>query len=235
MAQEGILPMAVSNHLKIALPEYDARIRTFIPDYEEMLDAAAASLVAAGRPLMAVVDLGTGTGALLSRVADVATHAALVGIDEDEGMLEMAARRLAAQVPRLIAENFVRAEIPRCDAITASFALHHIEQRRTRKALYARARQALRPGGVLVSADCHPPANAALAAAGRDAWHAHLATSYGPRKAESFLNAWAGEDFYVPLDAELALLQSAGFTTDVSWRKGAFAVIVARAGRGRRR
>jgi tRNA (cmo5U34)-methyltransferase len=235
MAQEGILPMAVSSHLKIALPEYDARIRTFIPDYEEMLDAAAASLVAAGRPLMAVVDLGTGTGALLSRVADVATHAALVGIDEDEGMLEMAARRLAAQVPRLIAENFVRAEIPPCDAITASFALHHIEQRRTRKALYARARQALRPGGVLVSADCHPPANAALAAAGRDAWHAHLATSYGPRKAESFLKAWAGEDFYVPLDAELALLQSAGFTTDVSWRKGAFAVIVARAGRGRRR
>ncbi len=49
--------MAVSSHLKIALPEYDARIRTFIPDYEEMLDAAAASLVAAERPLMAVVDL----------------------------------------------------------------------------------------------------------------------------------------------------------------------------------
>jgi tRNA (cmo5U34)-methyltransferase len=234
MAQEGILPMAVSSHLKIALPEYDARIRTFIPDYEEMLDAAAASLVAAERPLMAVVDLGTGTGALLSRVADVARHAALIGIDEDEGMLGMAARRLAAQAPRLIVEDFVRAEIPRCDAITASFALHHIEQRRAKKALYARARKALRPGGVLVSADCHPPANAALAAAGRDAWHAHLADSYGPRKAESFLQAWAGEDFYVPLDAELALLQSAGFTTDVSWRKGAFAVIVARAGRARR-
>jgi ubiquinone/menaquinone biosynthesis C-methylase UbiE len=234
MAQEGILPMAVASHLKIALPEYDARIRTFIPDYEEMLDVAAASLVAAERPLMVVVDLGTGTGALLSRVADVARHAALIGIDEDEGMLGMAARRLAAQAPRLIAEDFVRAAMPRCDAITASFALHHIEQRRTRKALYARARKALRPGGVLVSADCHPPANAALAAAGRDAWHAHLADSYGPRKAESFLQAWAGEDFYVPLDVELALLQSAGFITDVSWRKGAFAVIVARTGRARR-
>jgi ubiquinone/menaquinone biosynthesis C-methylase UbiE len=234
MAQEGILPMAVSSHLKIALPEYDARIRTFIPDYEEMLDTAAASLVAAERPLMAVVDLGTGTGALMSRVAEVAAHAALIGIDEDEGMLTMAADRLAAQAPRLIAEDFVRADLPRCDAITASFALHHIEQRRTRKALYARARKALRPGGLLVSADCHPPANAALAAAGRDAWHAHLASSYGPRKAESFLQAWAGEDFYVPLDVELALLQSVGFATDVSWRKGAFAVIVARAGRGRR-
>jgi SAM-dependent methyltransferase len=234
MAQKGILPMAVSSHLKIALPEYDARIRTFIPDYEEMLDAAAASLVAAERPLRAVVDLGTGTGALLSRVAEVASHAALIGIDEDEGMLAMAARRLAAQAPRLIVDDFVRAEMPRCDAITASLALHHIEQRRTRKALYARARKALRAGGVLVSADCHPAANPALAAAGRAAWHAHLASSYGPRKAESFLQAWAGEDFYVPLDVELELLQSAGFTTDVFWRKGAFAVIVARAGRRRR-
>jgi SAM-dependent methyltransferase len=235
MAQEGILPMAVSSHLKIALPEYDARIRTFIPDYEEMLDAAAASLVAAERPLMAVVDLGTGTGALLSRVAEVARHAALIGIDEDEGMLGLAARRLAAQAPRLIAEDFVRSEIPRCDAITASLSLHHIERRRTKQALYARARKALRSGGVLVSADCHPPGNSALAAAGRAAWHAHLASSYGPRKAEGFLQAWAGEDFYVPLDGELALLHSAGFTTDVSWRKGVFAVIVARAGRGRRR
>jgi hypothetical protein len=33
---------------------------------------------------------------------------------------------------------------------------------------------------------------------------------------------------------ELALLQSAGFITDVSWRKGAFAVIVAMTGRARR-
>jgi methylase of polypeptide subunit release factors len=35
-------------------------------NYEEMLAVAAASLVAAARPLMTVVDLGTGTGALLA-------------------------------------------------------------------------------------------------------------------------------------------------------------------------
>jgi len=225
--------MAVSSHLKIALHEYDARIRTFIPDYEEMLDVAAASLIAAERPLMTVVDLGTGTGALLSRVGEVAQKAALIGIDEDEGMLGMAGRRLAAQAPRLIAKDFVKAEIPACDAITASLALHHIELRRTKKALYARARKALRPGGVLVSADCYPPASVALADASRAAWHAHLAESYGPKRAESFLQAWAGEDFYVPLDAEIGLLQGAGFSTEVAWRKGAFAVIVGKVGRGR--
>jgi ubiquinone/menaquinone biosynthesis C-methylase UbiE len=223
----------VSSHLKIALSEYDARIRTFIPDYEEMLDAAASALVAAGRPVKTVVDLGTGTGALAARVARSVPDARLIGIDEDEGMLGMAARRLKKHRATLTAGNFVRAALPRCDAITASFALHHIEQRREKKALYTRARSALRTGGVLVSADCHPASNPALAAASRATWHAHLAKSYGPRKAESFLRAWAHEDFYVPLDAELNLLQAAGFTTEVVWRRGSFAVIAGKAGRAR--
>ena len=223
--------MAVSSHLKIALGEYDARIRTFIPNYEEMLDAAASALVVAARPLKTVVDLGTGTGALAARVAAVAPRVRLVGIDEDEGMLGMAARRLKKHPATLVAGNFVRAPLPRCDAITASFALHHIEQRRTKEALYVRARAALGTGGVLVSADCHPPSNPALAAASRKAWLAHLAKSYGPRKAESFLRAWAHEDFYVPLDVELNLLQSAGFTTEIVWRRGSFAVIAAKARR----
>ncbi|MGE3889145.1 MAG: trans-aconitate 2-methyltransferase [Vicinamibacterales bacterium] len=225
--------MAVSSHLKIALNEYDARIRTFIPDYEAMLDAAAGALVVAGRPVRTVVDLGTGTGALAARVARAIPGVELVGIDEDEGMLGMAARRLKRHPATLIAGNFVRAPLPRCDGMTASFALHHIEQRRVKRALYVRARAALRNGGALVSADCHPASNRALAAAGREAWHAHLAKSYGPRRAESFLRAWAHEDFYVPLDAEVKLLQSAGFTTDIVWRRGSFAVIAAIAGRGR--
>ncbi|MDH4062894.1 MAG: class I SAM-dependent methyltransferase [Acidobacteriota bacterium] len=225
--------MAVSSHLKIALHEYDARIRTFIPDYEEMLEVAASALVAAARPVRTVVDLGTGTGALVARVASVVPDAAIVGVDEDLGMLRMAERRLKTHRVTLVTGDFVRWDLPGCDAITASFALHHIEHRRTRKALYARARLSLRRGGVLVSADCHPAANPALAAAGRRAWHAHLAGRYGPRKAESFLRAWAAEDFYEPLDSELGLMQAAGFQTDVVWRRGAFAVIAATACRRR--
>jgi ubiquinone/menaquinone biosynthesis C-methylase UbiE len=225
--------VAVASHLKIALGEYDARIRTFIPDYEEMLDTATAALAAAARPLATVVDLGTGTGALAARVAADTGCRMLVGIDEDEGMLGMAARRLKTAPATLVTADFVGAALPRCDAITASFALHHIEHRRARKAMFARARKALRAGGVLVSADCHPASNPRLAAAGRQAWHRHLARSYGTRKAEAFLRAWAQEDFYVPLDAELALLTAAGFSTDVVWRRGSFAVIAAKAGRTR--
>jgi hypothetical protein len=56
---------------------------------------------------------------------------------------------------------------------------------------------------------------------------AHLRESYSTRKAEALLRAWGKEDVYVSLDAELALLQSAGFMVDVAWRRGMFAVIVA--------
>jgi SAM-dependent methyltransferase len=219
--------MAVSTHLQIDLREYDARIRTFIPHYEEMLEAAVAALHAAGRPVETVVDLGTGTGALVARVGKVLKRARLVGIDEDEGMLAMAARRLPVRRTTLVFDNFLRAALPRCDAVTASFALHHVAHQRTKKALFRRIRSALRPGGVMVSADCHPCSHPALAAAGRAAWRDHLASTYGRRKADGFLQAWSHEDFYVPLDAELALLRGAGLSPEVAWRRDAFAVIVA--------
>jgi ubiquinone/menaquinone biosynthesis C-methylase UbiE len=221
--------MAVSSHLNIDLSEYDARIRTFIPHYDAMLAAAVAALRAAGRPVETVVDLGTGTGALARLVAMALKRARLVGIDEDAGMLAMAARRLPRRRTRLVHGNLLTTALPRCDAVTASFALHHIEHPRTKRSLYRRVQAALRPGGVLVSADCHPSTRPALAATGRTLWRDHLASTYGRRGAEAFLRAWAHEDFYVPLADELSLLRGAGLSPEVTWRRDSFAVIVATA------
>jgi hypothetical protein len=50
--------MGVAAHLGIRLREYDARIRTFIPHYEEMLDAAAA-VAATGAPQIAPAVVAT--------------------------------------------------------------------------------------------------------------------------------------------------------------------------------
>lgn len=220
--------MSVSSHLAITIDEYDTRIRTFIPDYEKMLGVAA-RMAAAVQRCKTVVDLGIGTGALAVRVARLTPHITILGIDEDDGMLGMAARRLRGRRASFVHDSFLRAPLPPCDAIVASFALHHIASPRVKRALYVRARQALRKGGRLVSADCHPSKLAALAAEGRRAWRDHIARTYGARRAEGFLRAWAAEDFYMPLETELQLLQSAGFTVDVVWRRGAFAVLVAEA------
>ena len=214
--------MTVASHLGIQLAEYDRSIRRFIPDYEEMLDAAADVVDPKART---IVELGIGTGALAARCLKRAPSATVVGFDADPGILALAARRLR-DAGTLHTANFVRAALPAADAVVASFALHHVRTRQAKMQLYRRIRAALRPGGLLISADCHPAADRARWMAQRYAWKSHLRDSYGAAKAEAFLQAWSHEDTYVPLDAELLLLQRAGFSVDVAWRRDAFAVVV---------
>ena len=219
--------MSVATHLGIDLADYDARIRTFIPNYETMLDAGARAIPRRART---IVDLGTGTGALAARCLKRAPRASLVGIDADPGMLAVAARRLgrlATPPPRarFVAANFLRAPVPRCDVVVASFALHHVRTRAAKARLYARVQSALGRGGVLVSVDCQPSSDRDAARAEMNAWIAHLRRSYSRRDAEGFLRAWSKDDVYVPLESEIELLERAGFTVTVVWRRDAFAVL----------
>ena len=213
--------MSVATHLGIDLADYDARIRTFIPDYEAMLAAAAAVLPSRART---IVDLGTGTGALAAECLKRAPQARIVGIDADGEILRAAQERLGPTAT-LVNETFFRARLPACDAVVASFALHHVRTRPAKAALYRRVRTALRSRGVFISVDCHPAASRALARLQRDAWLAHLRQSYTPPEAEALLAAWAKEDVYVPLDAEIDLLRRSKFAVEVIWRNGSFAVL----------
>jgi tRNA (cmo5U34)-methyltransferase len=214
----------VARHLGIDLREYDARIRTFIPDYDEMLDAAAAALRGDER---AIVDLGIGTGALAQRCLRCARHARVIGIDLDEEMLGAAAARLGPDLAVQLG-SFVRMDVPRCDAFVAALAFHHVRTRPAKQRLYDRLRNALRPNGRLVIADCCPATDRALAEQQHDVWRAHLRRAYSARGTASYFAAWAHEDVYVPLEDELRLLSGAGLHPEVVWRQGAFAVILAR-------
>jgi len=217
--------MGVARHLGIRLRDYDARIRTFIPRYEEMLDAAAAALTALAGSASLVVDLGVGSGALAKRVAATARDARIVGIDTDDGMLAFARTRLGVRLTT-VSGDFLKIPLPPCDAITASFALHHIRTRRQKARMYARCFAALHRGGVLVNADVCLADNPRLQAADREAWRAHLQRRYGRPRAEQCLRAWAKEDVYFRLKDEVQLLRAAGFVVDVPWRREGFAVIV---------
>ena len=213
--------MSVASHLGIDLTEYDSRIRTFIPHYEEMLDVAAATIPPRART---IIDLGIGTGALSARCLTTARGARTIGIDVDPGILELARKRLGDRAT-FSRGSFLRASLPRCDAVVASFALHHIRTRAAKGALYRRIGAALRPGGVLISVDCQPATDPALRRAQLDAWVAHLRRAYSPTRAARLLEAWSGEDVYVPLDAELELLRRNAFRVEILWRRGAFAVL----------
>jgi SAM-dependent methyltransferase len=217
--------MGAASHLGIDLRDYDTRIRSFIPGYEEMLDGAAAILAAAiGRRHAVIVDLGVGTGALAARCLAAKPSARIAGVDEDEAMLAAARRRLG---PRLTAihGSFERLDLPSCDAVTASLALHHVPTAARRLRLFRRIHRTLRLGGLLISADCYLASTAALRSAERRAWIAHLERRYSASESAAYLRAWAREDHYVRLEDEVVLLKRAGFTVDITWRRGSFAVL----------
>jgi ubiquinone/menaquinone biosynthesis C-methylase UbiE len=212
-------------HLGIRLRDYDALIGTFIPRYDEMLDAAAAALKALHRRAPVVLDLGIGSGALAARCSATVPGARFVGVDNDEGMLALARKRLGTRLTALPGD-FLSTPFPPCDVVTASFALHHVTTRRRKGALYARCFEALRPGGMLVNADCCTASNPQLKAQDRAAWRTHLQQRYSTPRSEGFLRAWAKEDVYFRLEDEIDLLHAAGFVVDVPWRRDCFAVIV---------
>jgi SAM-dependent methyltransferase len=223
--------MSVASHLHIRLDEYDSRIRTFIPGYDDMLDAAAAALGVLDHAAPHLVDLGTGTGALASACLRVRPGARVTAIDADPEILELARQRLAGleTVPTFVTSRFDDLDLPLCDAVVASLSLHHIRTADAKLAFYRRCRAALRDGGVLVSADCCPAADPLVASMQHAVWRNHLRLSYTGAETESFFAAWAEEDLYFSLDEELTMVRNAGFAGEVVWRAGPMAVILGRA------
>ena len=217
--------MGAAAHLGIKQGEYDRTIATLIPHYSDLLDAAAAAVDAVARLTPAVVDLGTGSGTLAQRILKVRPKARLIGIDADATMLAAASKRLRGRI-QTIEENFEDILIPRCDVVSASFALHHIPTGRRKAAIYKRCFAALRPGGMFVSADCYLAASQLMQKRHRQAWLDHLKRAYSPKKAENFLRTWAKEDVYFTLDREIELLKDAGFSVEVTWRRDSFAVVM---------
>ena len=217
--------MGATAHLGIKFGEYDATIASLIPHYKELIDSAASTVFALAPAAPSVVDLGTGSGALAAAIVKRRPKARVIGIDADEAMLAEAKRRLRGRIDT-IRGDFELAKIPRCDVVSASFALHHIDAGHKKAALYKKCFTSLRDGGMMVSADCFLASSATLQKHHRNAWLAHLQKTYSRKKSENFLSTWAKEDVYFTLDREVDLLREAGFSVEVMWRKDSFAVVV---------
>ncbi len=222
--------MSVADHLQIPVDDYERRIRSFIPAYEDLLEATAQVFASTADPHRAptLVDVGIGTGALTSRCLAHVPSARVLGIDADPAMLRAAMRRLArrSSPATLVCGDLLRHPLPLADAIVATLSLHHIADPARKRAFYRKCAAALRPGGIVASGDCHPSSVERLASLQMRAWAAHLRSSYGAAETRRLFAAWAGEDTYTTLEEELAILQGAGLAVDVAWRRGAFAVVV---------
>ena len=220
--------MSVAGHLRITPRQYDAKIRTLIPYYDELVAQAAEALRFSLRPLAKIIDLGVGTGALTKACLAVRPGARVWGIDADPAMTAIVPVRLgrAASRVQIVHGSFLDTPLPRADAIVATYALHHIKQRAAKQAFYRRCFTAVRAGGVLVSGDCFPASTPSGFARDLDVWFDHLGRTFGSRvRGRQAYESWADEDVYVPLAEEIRMLTRAGFDVDVPWRRSPFAVI----------
>lgn len=221
--------MSVADHLSVQAEEYDERIRTYVPHYEALLEGVASCVRLLDRPAPVIVDLGVGTGALADRCLEACPEGRLVGVDADPEMLRVARARLASRGgAELVRGDFLDVELPACDAVVACLALHHVPTGDAKRRLYRRCRDALRPGGLLVSADRFRASDPVLDRADREAWLRHLRRWYSDEEARGHLAAWAEEDVYFPLAEETAWLEEAGLRPDVIWRVDGLAVLVGR-------
>ena len=98
-----------------------------------------------------------------------------------------------------------------------------------KQALYRRAYNALRPGGIFVNADAAVPTHGKEKERLYRYWARHLVASGIPEgRAWQHFEEWAEEDSYFSLTEELAALSAAGFDAHCVWREGPSAVLLGR-------
>jgi tRNA (cmo5U34)-methyltransferase len=133
--------------------DYHSERRRLVPSFELFYGTAVDLLALRAGPIERVLDLGAGTGLMAEAVLARHPQAELVLLDGAAEMLAEAERRLpAASSETVIAD--LRDPLPggAFDAVVSALAIHHLEDDGKRE-LFARVREALRPGGVFVNAE----------------------------------------------------------------------------------
>jgi len=221
---------SVKRHLDVDAEGYDVQIRRLIPHYDEMISTGVEVLRALAPADAHVVDLGGGTGALSAAVLQGLPGVRITLLDVDPDMLAEARKRLGRFADRVVfQEGSFHDPLPAADAVIASLALHHVHDLETKTKLYGRIRDALSPGGVILNLDAAvsdgPTLNQLVFDRMAERMGDHGITDAEARR---HFAAWAEEDRYFPLEAELAALREAGFDeVECVWRRALSAVTCA--------
>ena len=220
----------MKRHLDVDAERYDVEIRRFIPHYEEMIATGVEVLSALAPATGRVLDLGGGTGALSSAVLDGLPGVQVTVLDVDTDMLREARRRLARYDERVsFQEGSFLDPLPAADVVVASLALHHVHDLKIKTELYRSIHKTLSPGGVLLNLDAAVTEGARLNGLVFDRMTERMRDhGISDAEARAHFAAWAEEDRYFPLDAELAALREAGLgEVECFWRRQLCAVTCA--------
>jgi tRNA (cmo5U34)-methyltransferase len=172
-----------------------------LPAYGRLQDAVAAA--SEGVTVSSVLDLGTGTGETLAAVLARHPGAAAVGVDKNEGMLDVARHRLAV-APLELRVTDLTDPLPTgpFDLVVSALAIHHLEGP-GKADLFARIAGVLRPGGRFVLGDVVIPVE----------------------PADAVTPVTSGHDRPSPLADQLSWLADAGFDTATTWSERDLVVV----------
>ena len=207
--------------------DYDALRRRLVPCFDAFYGAALDRIADWGMPAQArVLDLGAGTGLLAAMLKERWPAASVHLLDVSAGMLAEARARLGS-VPgtSFAVADYATARLGAgWDLVVSALSIHHLEDA-AKRALFARIREALRPGGLFVNAEQvlgpTPAAEAAYAIRWRAEAQALGATPDEVAAAEERMRF----DRCAPLEDQLAWLRGAGFAeVDCVFKAWRFAV-----------
>lgn len=211
---------------------YDAMRRGFIPCFDRFYRTALDLIgnLRREQPLR-VLDLGAGTGLFAALLLERMPEARITCLDASEGMLEEARTRFAgdARVDFALADMGSADIGGPWDVVMSALAIHHLEHD-GKKALFARIRTALAPGGLFVNAEQVLGPTPELEAQYARIWLDGVRAAGVPEAEIDKARERMRFDRCASVEDQLAWMRAAGFRdVDCSFKSWRFAVLAGRA------
>lgn len=210
---------SVEKHFDGMARDFEQIKRKVIPGYREIEKSIFSYLPFVQSRKIAVLELGTGTGALAMDLLKRFPRATYTGIDFSTNMLEIASHRLRKHEKQVTLQNADLNKIKvegRYDLIISLYTIHHVFNKKgLLKNLYA----LLKAGGCFFYADASFSTNKKLEKQFIEGWKNFMNRSGLPRgKIGKVIEAHRRYDHPETIEKQLQFLKAAGFKYyDIVW------------------
>ena len=221
--------ISVEKHFDEMARDFEKIKRKVIPGYREMEKCIFSYLPFTPSRKIAVLELGTGTGALALDLLKYFPRATYTGVDFSSKMLEIASHRLRKCDKRVTLQNVDLNKVKiagRYDVIVSLFTIHHIINK---KGLFKHLYKMLKPGGCFFYGDVAVSNNKRLEKQFIESWKDFMARSgLSKGKRVRLIEYHRKYDHPEPIETQLHYLKAAGFKGyDIVWCREKNAVFFA--------